>query len=210
MKVPLGGCRAWRSTRRKRSSRILVRQIDCALEAARLANQVCSLESDCSQARRSMRTIEHAGDDARRSLVREIEMALNVPLEREDLFRASRSIDDVLDSTRDLVREIAEWEVPLGDWSRGAMDPVESALARFREALRSEDPERARSQYLAARQEARRTRRVYDRGLAIVLRQEVTADILKQREVLRRIESIGRDLIEVSNALLDGMVKRYL
>jgi uncharacterized protein len=46
--------------------------------------------------------VEHRGDRARGGFVH----ALAPPLDREDLFRVSRSVDDVLDNLRDFAREL--------------------------------------------------------------------------------------------------------
>ena len=48
--------------------------------------------------------IEQRGDAMRAELVTRLSGVLVAPIDREDLFRLSRSIDDVLDNLRDFVR----------------------------------------------------------------------------------------------------------
>ena len=67
---------------------ILVRQVDVAFEALDVANQVLSREASAQASRKTMRTIEHEGDDARIDLAERVNVAFTVPLEREDLIRA--------------------------------------------------------------------------------------------------------------------------
>ncbi len=189
---------------------ILVQQIEVAYEATELANMVCSREADAQRSRRPMRSIEHEGDDARANLVERIDTAVTVPLEREDLFRASRYIDDVTDNLRDMVREMAKWDVPTGLWSRDALAPAEIALRELKAAVISRDNTRSREHCISARYQARQLRRRYQDGLERVFAEELTMDTLKKREILRRIDSIGSRLAEAADALLDGMIKRFL
>lgn len=191
-------------------TRLLLEQIDTALEATALANRVCSREADAEESRSPMRKFEHEGDDARANLVDRIDVALTVPLEREDLFRASRYIDDVTDSLRDLVREMALWNVPTGRWSRGALTPAVDSLKELRRAVKTDDWTQSRKHCLRARRHTNRLRRNYQNGLTDIFEQPLTVDTLKIREILRRIDSIGSRLSDVSDALLDGMIKRYL
>ncbi len=189
---------------------LLIEQINTGLEATRLANQVLSREADAQASRRPMRRFEHEGDDQRANLVDRIDVALTVPLEREDLFRASRYIDDVTDNLRDLVREMAMWEVHRGSWSKGALTPAVSSLKSLRRAIRTEDWTESREHCLKARRQAGKLRRNYQEGLTLIFSEELTMETLKRREILRRIDSIGSRLSEASDALLDGMIKRYL
>lgn len=199
-----------RGRRTRTVNDMLIKQINVALDATELANMVCSQEADAQRSRKPMRNIEHEGDDARATLVHRINAALTVPLQREDLFRASRSIDDVTDDLRDLVREMAKWEVPSGNWSRDALAPAEASLKNLREAMSTKDAEKSRELCLSARYQAGLLRRKYQNGLTKVFSDPFTMDTLKKREILRRIDSIGSRLSEASDALLDGMVKRYL
>lgn len=191
-------------------SDLLIKQIDVALEATELANMVCSREADAEESRRPMRSIEHEGDDARATLVEKIGAVITVPLEREDLFRTSRSIDDVTDHLRDLVREMAKWRVPTGQWSRDILAPAESSLKELRRAVATTDNATTREHCLIARYYANQLRRKYQNGLTRVFDDELTMDTLKKREILRRVDSIGRRLSEAADTLLDGMIKRFL
>ncbi len=198
------------TSRQPTVTELLLEQIDTAIDAARLANRVFSREADAQESRSPMRKFEHVGDDVRATLVERIDVALTVPLEREDLFRASRYIDDVTDNLRDLVREMAKWEVPTGRWSKGALTPVVESLKELRRAVKTEDWTLSREHCLKARRHTNTLRRTYQNGLTQVFSEPLTIDTLKIREILRRVDSIGSRLSEASDALLDGMIKRYL
>lgn len=187
---------------------ILVRQVDVAMEALDVANQVLSREASAQASRKTMRTIEHEGDDARLDLAERVNVAFTVPLEREDLIRASRALDDITDNLRDLVREMAKWEVKPGLWSRDALAPGEDALVALRSAVEVNGAEESRNACLAARFHAGQLRRKYQKGLTRVFADELTMESLKQREVLRRIDTVGVLVTNAADALLDGIAKR--
>src|SRR5690606_16400876 len=90
----------------------LLGQLKATKEGAWLAMAMIGGEVGRTGAHEQMRTIEHLGDEERRLLVEELESALITPIDREDLFRLSRSIDDVLDSLPQFVRESHPYRVP--------------------------------------------------------------------------------------------------
>lgn len=90
----------------------LLGQLEATKEGAWLAMAMIGGEVGRTGAHEQMRAIEHLGDEERRRLVEELRSALVTPIDREDLFRLSRSIDDVLDSLRDFVQESHLYQVP--------------------------------------------------------------------------------------------------
>ncbi len=189
---------------------ILEEQIGVAIEATELANQVCSADEKAKHARAPMKGIEQEGDDAKDSLLELISTVLTVPLEREDLVRASQSIDDVTDNLRDMVREMAKWRVPTGEWSNDILAPAVSSLTHLRVAATSPNGAKARNACVRAKHHAGKLRRNYQDRLALVYAEELTMDTLKKREVLKRVDSVGTRLSDAADALLIGIVKRFL
>lgn len=189
---------------------LLLQQIDFSLAAADLAIEVCNRTSTAKVSRAAMREVEHQGDFAKAALLDRIALALTTPLDREDLLRASRAIDDVLDTLRDLVREMDMWKVKPGKWSRGSLAPARLSLQSLRSVVANPESERAKIRCLRARKEAGQLRRAYQDGLTGVFSDELTMDTLKKREILRRIDVVGLRLTEAADAVLDGLVKRSL
>jgi hypothetical protein len=62
---------------------------------------------------------------------------------------------------------------------------------------------------LAAHKRTGRVRHLYAQGLAELLSGEVTAPVLKRRELLRRLDVVGLRLAECADALADAMLKRH-
>lgn len=61
---------------------------------------------------------------------------------------------------------------------------------------------------LGARKEANQVRRMYQEGLASVVDNEITSEVIKRRELLRRLDVVGLRLGEAADALADGIMKR--
>lgn len=197
--------------RRNRSTReLLARQIDVTLEGVELAIEAIDSPDGRGEARSSMAEIEHLGDDARLRVIEVVTSRITTPLDREDLFRASRSIDDVLDNTRDFVREMAMWEADPGVEAKIALCRVLASLQTLRTAVASTNPGEVRAHCLAARKESGQVRRSYQEGLAEIFGDDLSMETLKTRELLRRLDVIGLRLAEAADALLDGLIKRAI
>lgn len=197
-------------TKRKTTRDLLAHQIDVTLDGVELALEAIETPEDRVDARASMADIEHQGDDARAEVIRAMSSRVTTHLDREDLFRASRSVDDVLDNTRDFVREMTMWHADPGERGTTALEQVVASLERLRDAAASTNPVDVRENCLAARKEAGQVRRAYQEGLAQIFNAELTMETLKTRELLRRLDVIGLRLSEGADALLDGLIKRAI
>jgi hypothetical protein len=167
-------------------------------------------EVDRTDARERMVDVEHEGDEHRRHLVYLLARALAPPMDREDLFRLSRSVDDVLDNLRDLVRELDLFGIEREPLLEEPLEGVEAGVAALRDAVSAigDEPGASRLHALQARKSDIRPR--YQQAMARLLAVEgpVTTGTLKRRELLRRVDVIGLRLGEAANALADGAVKR--
>lgn len=187
---------------------LLVRQVEAALEGLDLALEACDHPDRIPSIDEAMVHVEHTGDRARLALVRAISQQVSTPLDREDLFRASRSIDDVLDNTRDFVRETHLWNARPDPATRDALEHVRSALLTIKWALGTARPLVDKQTCIDARKEVGKVRDAYEEGLARVFNAELSMETLKSRELLRRVDVIGLRLTEAVDAILDGIVKR--
>jgi len=189
---------------------VLHAQIDVAVEGIAVASAMASGSLTPSAARVRIASVEHDGDDRRAELVAELSAALTTPIDREDLYRLSRSVDDVLDNLRDFVRETDLYGVepdpagaPLleavGDGMRILAGAVDLMLGRPREVAAAS---------LLAHKQAGKVRQLYQAAMADLLDGELTSDTLKQRELFRRLDVVGLRLAECADALSDAMLKR--
>lgn len=191
----------------------LLCQLDATAEGVALCRATVTGGLGPEAAHLQMSAVEHDGDVQRGNLVDELSGALGTSIDREDLFRLSRSIDDVLDGLRDFVREFALFEV----WhSTNAVafaefiDAVGSAVDALRTAVAGiSETNRLPEDVLAAKKAASALRRLYQNAMAGQLTGALDATTLTTIELMRRLDAVGACLGAAADALADGALKRW-
>lgn len=196
----------------QRALDLIIAQIDVAVRSARLAEAVTAGTSSTADARSAMNAIEHEGDDYRAELVLVLGHVLATRIDREDLYRVSRSVDDVVDNLRDFVREGDLYQPVSLAGDAPLLTAVAEGLADLRRAVRAlaEEPGRVDLHLVAARKSAGAVRTSYQRRLVdLFAADDVAMELIKRRELLRRLDVVGLRLIEAVDALSDGLLKRH-
>jgi hypothetical protein len=199
---------------RGRSSRRFVELLDghvgATLDGARLVEQAVRGEIDWAAARVAMSEVEHGGDAFRESLIVELATAIITPIDREDLFRVSRSIDDVLDNLRDFVRQCDLFEIRDAAVMVPVLETIVAAVTTLREAIAVlvDAPGQITIRASLVKKAGNMIRRAYDAALAELFRGELRMEVLKEREALRRLDVVGLRLGEAADALSDAAMKR--
>lgn len=206
--------RAWsrglRRTRRQTLVGTLSAQAGLAIEGVELALRACEPDADLDALVERIEQIEHKGDATRLQFVHLLSTRVVTPLDREDMFRFSRSLDEVLTNTRDFVRETRAWQVQPDAHSRAGLEHVRRGLNRLLGAMDAASGRISRERCAAARTEGRRVREQYEDGLRQLFLGELSMEALARRELLRRVDVIGLRLIEAIDAVVDGIVKRTI
>jgi len=177
---------------------------------AHLVEQLTAAAVKVSDAHDQMRQLEHEGDGARGRLIVQMRGTLVTPIDAEDIFRVSRSLDDVLDNLRDFVREVDLYQPARIDFAHPLAQMLVKGIERLEPALDqlgSVDTDGKRST-LATRKAVGQGRRLYQQQLAQLFAEPIDSETLKQRELLRRLDIVGLRLGETSDALADGLLKR--
>lgn len=185
-------------------------QLTVARDAAAVAGRLVRGELPTDEARSEASRIEQTGDEARDEVFGMLSSLLTTPMDREDLYRLSRSLENVTDNLRDFVREADLLDVGDDDLLRPVVDAVADALARLVAPVESiaDDLGRAGSQAVATHREINEVRRTYQRSLADLYAGELDMWVLKRRDLLRRLDIVGLQLGEAVAALSDGAMKR--
>ena len=197
----------------------LCAQVEACLEGARIADRCSRGELEATEALERIVEVEHRGDERRAELVEALAKAIVTPIDREDLFRVSRSIDDVLDNLRDYVREVDLFVAPVGaepfgEITRAIIESVEALGSAVSDL--ADDPARVADAAMAAKKRGNDIRELYERAVSGLLEGDEPADgeslraLLRSRELLRRLDVVGLRLGEAADALADGMMKRSL
>lgn len=209
--------RRWTRTLRRRGGgrqqrllALLVAQVDAALEGTALASATCGGEHVPADASQAMTTIEHEGDAARAQVVDELSRSLITPIDREDIFRFSRSIDDVLDNLRDFLAELTLFAVDEPEHCKPSLEAVRDTLRHLRSAAQAllGDQAACTRHTLAAKKAANQVRRSYQQQLAELFAGHLDMEVLKRRELLRRLDVVGLRLGEAADGMADGLIKR--
>ncbi|ANS77871.1 Phosphate transport regulator (distant of PhoU) [Serinicoccus hydrothermalis] len=187
---------------------LLVAQVGSAIAGVQVARQAVTQKLTPEQARPLMAEVEHEGDRRRSATVTRLANAFANPIDREDLFRLSRSIDDILDNLQDFVRELDLFAVTPDPGLDTVLQAVGEGLADLEVAISAiaDNPLQIRARSLAVRKNE--IRRRYQVAVAETLSGAPDETTLKNRELLRRLDVVGLRLGEAADALADGAVKR--
>ena len=157
----------------------------------------------------TLRDIEHRGDAAKRELLEQLREAFVTPLAPEDLFALSRGIDWILDYTRDLARESVAMACPpddrlaeMAEMLRDAVTHIESAIGD----LQSKGDAASASADAAIRA-VRRMGIAYYQGMAELLEVESRPERIGSRELYRRCDRIGEEVVDVAERIVYSVVK---
>ena len=189
---------------------LLSDQLAATEQGARLVRSMSDGSVSTAAAHCSMREVEHDGDAARAGLVATLGRVLTTPIDAEDMFRLSRSIDDVLDNLRDFAREVDLYQPKCLDFALPLAQTLVEGVECLRPALEQLGGPRSRTRQatLATRKAAGRVRRLYQHQMAELLNAPLDNETLKRRELLRRLDVVGLRLGEAADALADGALKR--
>ncbi len=191
-------------------ARLLGEHLKVLAAVIRLALALTAAEIDPRVAYAEAKTLEGEADEWRIALIAALSSSLVTPIDREDLYRLSRGIDDMVDNLRDFVRE---W-VLYRPASSASFSRILRSLDRGVEDLRTavgqlggpRQPLAASA--LGAKRACNHVRRRYQTSLAQLFQGELTMDTLRSRELLRRLDVVGLRLGETVDVLLDAAIKR--
>ncbi|MBA2299878.1 MAG: DUF47 family protein [Chloroflexi bacterium] len=194
----------------RRLVELLMGHVQATTEGAKLVERAARGELSWADARVAMREVEHRGDEYRDALIAELAVAIITPIDREDLFRVSRSIDDVLDNLRDVVRLCDLFKIDDAAVMLPVLETIVSAVETLREAIAIviAAPRQITTRALTVKKAGYKIRRAYDAALEELFRGELRMEVLKQREALRRLDVVGLRLGEAADALSDAAMKR--
>lgn len=188
---------------------LIVDQLAAATEGVELATALATGELPAAVARSRIARIEHEGDTRRHTLVSRLRRSVSSPIDREDLFRLSRCVDDVLDTVRDFIREADLFAAGAQLAYLPVLDALGRGLAELAEAVRllPRAPRAAAEHALRAKKQGLRTE--YQHAVSRLLAVPLTAETLKVTLLLGRLDAAGVYLATAADVLADGVMKRF-
>ncbi len=171
------------------------------------------MESHDPELAKILTKIEKKADEVRRILIAELNKTFVTPMDREDIFALSRSIDDVLDFAHSTVSEMDVLKVePTGFMTRmtsllrDAAFELYMAMQRMEEHSSVAGEHSRRAKALEARVED-----IYCEAIADIFSGPEDVhhifEMLKRREVLRHLSNAADRGDETGNLIADVVVK---
>ena len=153
---------------------------------------------------------ERRGDGAKRELLEALRTAFVLPLEPEDAFTLSRSVDRVISAAREIVVESEVLDCP-PDAGIVAMSRIlERAMGYIDDAIAhvGDDHDRATASADAALEACRELDGAYYRGMAALLGLEDRSARIGSRELYRRCARIGDVVSDAAERVVYSVVKQ--
>ncbi|MCC7162524.1 MAG: DUF47 family protein [Anaerolineae bacterium] len=170
------------------------------------------LSHDPNDARR-VEQIEKEADELRRILIDDLNRAFVTPIDREDLFALSRTIDDVLDYAYSTVDEVQLFELEPTELMQKMVGILREAAEELHLGVTQlrDRPQVALQHATRAKKLENRAEGLYREALAELFQQPKTLDdimvMLKRREVYRHLSNAADRGDEAANIISDIVVK---
>ncbi len=158
--------------------------------------------------------IEKEADEVRRILIDELNRTFITPIDREDIFALSLTIDDVLDYANTTIEEMEMLEIhPTKFLERMVSLLSEASIEIHRSVMRLEDhPSVANDHAVRAKALENRMETVYREAIAELFHLPRDVDhiveMLKLREIYRHLSNAADRGDEAANVVGDIVVKR--
>jgi len=189
---------------------LLVRQVSIAADAARTLVDAQRDGRAPAEVRGVLTELERKGDEVRTEVLTELARALTTPIDGEDLYRLSGSLDDVLDNLRDFAVEADLYGVEPDERFVAPLDGIVQGLDELADAIGrlTDDVAEVAAPARAAKKANDARDAFHDEMGALLHGEEVTMQTLRHRELLRRLDVAGLRLATAADALISGALKR--
>ena len=155
-----------------------------------------------------VRDCEHRADRTKRALWRELRQAFSPPLDAEDLFTLSADLDEVLNGSKDLVREMEVMGMDPDEPTREMTGLLDEAVRHLLDACRHlGTDEEVTGDADAATKCQRSIEHVYRTAMSALLDLSDLREVMARREAYRRLARIGDSVRIVADRLWYAEVK---
>jgi uncharacterized protein Yka (UPF0111/DUF47 family) len=205
---------------------LINQQCDLALEAMQVFETF--LETGDTEIAQKVRDLEHRADDLKNRNIRILNASFSTPMDREDLYDAIAGIDQIINFTKTTVFELRVFKVKPDKCMRKLANQLTVGVEALRGgfAILEKDPAGAEPYARAAHKAERRMKKIYRRGLVMLLdkerfkqqnanqpadQEDLALDfvvyVTKRREIYRHLSHAADSLARVSELLHDIIVK---
>jgi len=198
--------------RRDRIIERIIRQSEACV--AGLEGLVAFMSNQTPEIVKLVQDAEERGDDERRRLIDELNRTFVTPLDREDLFALSRSIDDVLDYANTTVDELCLFKLKPDPYLVEMAILLHDAGKEINKAMHQilEHRAVANEHAMRAKHCENRIEKLYREATAAMFGGKIQTvedvlEILKRREVYRHISNAADRADSAANIIADVNMK---
>lgn len=162
-----------------------------------------------------VRVYEKKADEIRRELIHELNHTFVTPIDREDLFSLSRSIDDILDYAYATIYEIDVLDVRPNQYLCHMVDLLHVGTREIYYAIHrlEQQPQVANQHVMRAKSLENRMESLYARAIADLFHNPADLDdvvsMMKMREIYRQLFHAVQSTDQAADNIGDIIVKFY-
>jgi uncharacterized protein len=190
---------------------MLNRQAAKTLEGVRaLADWVN--ENDCAERCQTVRDLENEADGIKLDLGKKLTESFITPFDREDIYDLSQLLDEVINSSKGVVREIEAYDVrpsnkaeAISEMCAILIEGTQCLVLSF-SSLRH-DLKDAYNQAVLARKAENRLTKAYRKAVRQLLQEDDTKLIMRVIEVYRSLLQNGERIDNTAEKLLHAIIK---
>lgn len=174
----------------------LVRQTDATVSGVKLLYDFLSEQPEGAERDEfihRMSVLEKSGDEVRRIIIQELLDTFVTPIDREDIYSLSRSIDDILDYADSTVKELVVYQVEPTDAMKEMVRILYEAVVFLRKSIEQmvQEPNGSIRDMVKAKKMENRIEEVYRKANAELFDMTDMNYIFKVREVYRHLSNAG-------------------
>lgn len=153
--------------------------------------------------------LEEEADEIRRILIDDINRTFVTPIDREDIFSLSRSVDDVIDYAETTVEEMLILDIKPDAHIKQTVEILFEASRSIANAVKNikEHPGVCIEHIIKAKKSEHKIERLYRQALAELFSTNDVIKILKTREVYRHLSNAADRVASAADVISDILVK---
>jgi len=153
--------------------------------------------------------LEEEADEIRKILVDELNRTFVTPIDREDIFSLSQTVDDILDYAKSTVEEMTLFQVKPDQYMKKMVEGLYNASKDITGAVRhlKEHPGVCAEHIVKARKAENFVEHRYREGLVELFKSTDFIEILKRREIYRHLSNAADRAAAAADIVNDILVK---
>jgi predicted phosphate transport protein (TIGR00153 family) len=158
---------------------------------------------------KGVKDVEREADELRRILVEELHQTFVTPMDREDIYALSRTIDDIVDYANSTVDEMEIYDVASDDHLQEMVDILRKAAREINDAVTILEtyPNIAMEHAVKAKSYENAMEMAYHSALANLFKKTDTVYMLKMREIYRHLSNAADRSDEAANIICSIVMK---